>query len=608
MKKFLTVIAIFALVFAGCEQPPNEDGSGGKLPSLTIRNNSSYDLTNVEFSGITFSVSGSNDLPASSQSAKQLTVNDLNKTGYITFTRKDIGINLRTEEISITNQDYTFTFLDTTVVEEVENVNNKEKTLAQITFLSTVIVERGGLAVAKGGTEPLGEAVVNVPLPFEFTLKNTGVGKLLFTETQPVKITGEGSDVFTVVQPSSPEIAPGSLLTFRITFTPTAVQNYSGLVTISSNDQDGDFTFTITAAGTPSKPIAKVFYDNTEILQNGTINAGEAFLTQSKNFTVEISNTGTEVLNLDVANIIITGDNEASFTRISMPATSIAVNSSTSFDIQFSPTVEGENNTILEIPTNDVSRNPVVVLLKGTGVKGSAVLELTQTSTGRGVIENHSPIPVDFGRIELASGSSQTLLFTINNTGNIPLALAYTSATSSSPAFAIQSQPAIKTLAPGANTTFDIRFTPNAEGDLAATITIDNDSDEGTFTFAVSGTGFVKRPQVEIYYEETEISQNGTIDAGEVLLTLSQNITVTIKNTGEVALSIDQSGISITGADAQAFRKATNPGINLQPGGTASFTIECTPVKVGENIATLTIPTNDPNRPNVIVTLKATGV
>ena len=362
MKKLLLLAAILALVFTACEQPTDETHSGGKLPSLTIRNESSYILTDVKFSGISFASSG-NDLPVSSQSVKQLTANDLNKAGFITFTRKDIGIACRTEAISIGSEDYTFTFTNNTPVEEQANSGNKNS-LSQISFLSKVTVERGGLTVAKNDTENLGEAVINIGKSTEFTVKNSSGGKLLFTGTEPVKITGTGAGSFPVVQPSSSEIAPNSSLTFKINFTPATVQNYSATVTIYSNDQDGNFTFNITATGVPPKPIASVFYEENEILQNGAINAGEVVVNQSKNITVVIKNTGVGVLTIDTANISITGSDAGAFTKTTNPGGSISVGGQTSFIIDCKPTKQGEIYAVLTIPTNDSSRNNIVVYLR----------------------------------------------------------------------------------------------------------------------------------------------------------------------------------------------------------------------------------------------------
>jgi hypothetical protein len=602
MKKFLLLAAILTVVFTACEQPTNENDPGSTLPNLTIRNESSYILTDVKFSGISFAASGSNDLPTSSQSVKRLTANDLNKTGYITFIRKDIGIACRTEAISIGEENYTFTFLDTSVVEESANTSNR-KSLSQITFISKVTIELGGLAVPRNDIIDI-EEFVNFTKQTEFTLKNTGVGKLLLTGTQPVKLTGTGAEAFSVVQPTSSEIAPDNSLTFKLTFSPGAIQDYNATVTLNSNDQDGDFTFTIKGRGIPPKPIATMLYEDSEIAQNGTIDADEVFITLSKNITVTIKNTGVEVLTLDTADITITGADAGAFTKTTNPGDSISVGGQTSFVIECSPTKQGENNAILSIPTNDNSRNPVTIYLKVTGVKGSAILELTQGNT---IITNNSLTPFDFGRVEI--NSNKSLSFMIKNTGNIALNLSETSLiTSTNTAFEILSQPVTKTLIPGASVNFTIRFTPTAERNEAASIDIPNDSDEGVFTLAITGTGYVKRPQITIAYGNTAIAQNGTIDAGQVLLTLSKNITVTIKNTGEEVLTVDTANITITGANPVAFTKITNPGGSISVGGQSSFDIKCEPVAQGENTATLTIPSNDINRSPAIVYLKFTGV
>ncbi|GHV33506.1 hypothetical protein AGMMS4952_25430 [Spirochaetia bacterium] len=115
MKKIFVIGAlVIALILAGCNLSGSGDDNNNsnntpELPSLTINNQSSYILTDVKFSGISFSSSGSsNELAPTTQSVKQLTA-DLNKVGYITFVRKDIGIACRSEVISVNDQDYTFT-------------------------------------------------------------------------------------------------------------------------------------------------------------------------------------------------------------------------------------------------------------------------------------------------------------------------------------------------------------------------------------------------------------------------------------------------------------------------------------------------------------------
>ena len=245
MKKFFVVSAILALVFAGC------DGSSTtKAPSFTIDNQSSYILTNVMFSGVTFSAAGSNDLPISTPITKEFTTG--NEAGYITFTRKDTGINLRTiDYVSLANRD-SFIFTNNTMVEEQGNLGNTN-TLGQINFIPNAAV---------------------------------------------------------VIQ-----------------------------------------------------------YENNLIQQNGLLNAGEALIGLSKQIIVTIRNTGTAALTINTEEITISGDETSVFTITTNPSGTITVESSSQLIIEFKPMQQGEHNAILRIPTNDNTRNPIVVYLQATAIQ-----------------------------------------------------------------------------------------------------------------------------------------------------------------------------------------------------------------------------------------------
>jgi len=602
MKKFITLAVLIMMVLSGCEEPGG-DNVTTQLPNLIIKNESSFVLTNVVFSGISFTADGTNELsPLSPAVSKPLKESDLNKSGYITFVRKDIGIALKTEAISINDQDYSFTFLDSTVVEEQGNSSNK-RSLAQISFLSQVTVQRGGLTVSKSDNINFGESLIDVQKQNDFTIKNTGVGKLLFEGIEPVKIIGDSDGVFSVVQPSSSEIAPDGSLSFIINFTPKAAQSYSATVTIKTNDQNGDFGFSITAAGVSPKPIAEIFYGEIEISQNGIIDAGEVLITQSKNITITLKNSGSALLTINTASISINGTDASVFTKLGDPSGNISVGDSSTFDIKCEPIKEGDNNAILRIPTDDESRSTIEIYLRVTGVRGAAVLELIQSSV---IIENNSLFI--FGRVEI--GTFQTRTFTIKNTGNINLNLPAAPnpvVSSSNPVFVVQLQPANRVLTPDSSTTFIIRLLPSAEAEVSSLINIENDSEDGLFSFNINGTGYVKRPQIEIIYNDVSIAQNNTIDAGDILITQAKDISVIIRNTGEALLNIDTSDITITGTDSSAFTKITNPAANISVGEESSFIIKCEPVVEGENTAILTIPSDDINRNPVIINLKTIG-
>jgi len=604
MKKLFATLAIFTLILSVCTQAPDNDS---KLPKLTIRNQSSYDLANVKFEGITFeSESRPNELPRNESSSKELTENHINNSGYITVTRNDIGIDCKTQVITISSADFVFTFHDSTVVEEIANSSNKNS-LSQITFVSKISVERNGLTVEKGELLPLGETVVNIPSQFNFTLKNTGVGKLLFTGTQPVKISGAEEGVFTVVQPTSSEIASNASLTFRINFNPNEIKNYTGQVTISSNDLSGDFTFTISARGIAPKPIAKVFFEDAEIPQNGTIPVGGVLLTQSKNISVVIKNTGTDVLTIDTANISITGANADAFIRTTKPGVNISVDSESSFFIECKPTEQGVNDAILTIPTNDDSRNPIVVFLRMTAAKGSAVLELWQADT---VIANNSLAAFDFRQVDL--GSNKPLVFMIKNAGNIALELTGTPAVESSNAvFTIPTQPSSKTIAPGIEVPFLLQYNPTVETEENAVITIYTNSDDMVFTFSVKGTGYVKRPQITVKQDNSTINQDGEYDFGSVALGENKDIAFDIENIGDANLNIitvNGSRINLEDNTDGLFSVIQQPSTIVTPENTTNFVLRFSPTAEENNFtATVHIKTDSQNNDEFYFLVKGNG-
>jgi len=443
--------------------------------------------------------------------------------------------------------------------------------------------------------------------PLIFTIKNTGNIDLELTE---IPALTSSNPVFAITQPTSTILSPEGTTTFTVQYIPTAEGEVTGTITIANNSDSGPFIFIVKGTGYVKRPQINISYhiNNPQniinVAQGEIIDAGQVLLTLQKTITVIINNTGEEVLTLDTANIAITGDNDTSFTKTTQPAANVSVGSQTQFQIICAPVVLGENTAVLTIPSNDINRNQAVIYLKVTGVQGHAIFEL---KNGDNIIENNSPTPFSLGQVIVGNQSPQ-YPFTIKNIGNIVLNLTGDPViASSNPVFTVSLSPASTTLNPEASTEFRIRYTPTEEPQATGTITIENNSDEGTFSFTVTGRGYIYKPVVSIMYDDEEIAQNGTIDAGAVPISQSKPITITIKNMGDANLTIDTANITITGTDMAAFTKTTNPSVSVQDGNQTSFTISCSPIKVGENNATLTIPTNDPNRPNAIVNLKVTG-
>jgi hypothetical protein len=277
------------VLLAGCKQPTDDDigNEDANKITFTIKNESSYDLSAVKWSNVSFA-SNNSDLLKAASSTKEVKESD---TGYIYFTRKDIGIELRTD-LPYSQSDSSATITDNMVVIEVGNDLNRG-TLKEIGFLPRLTVERNTRQVAKNDVINIDESTINTPQQILFSIKNTGKGKLTFTGNTPVK---SSDPAFTVIQPSSSEIAPSAFLDFTLNFTPTAEKTYTATITITSNDKAGDFTFTVSGSGITPKPIIGIFYNNAEISQNGTIDGGETFTGVPIEREITIKNTGTALL------------------------------------------------------------------------------------------------------------------------------------------------------------------------------------------------------------------------------------------------------------------------------------------------------------------------
>jgi hypothetical protein len=160
----------------------------------------------------------------------------------------------------------------------------------------------------------------------------------------------------------------------------------------------------------------------------------------------------------------------------------------------------------------------------------------------------------DFGNVAV-SGGTLARTFTIQNTGSATLNL-----TGSSPYVAISGANAAdfsitaipsSTVAASSSTTFQVTFDPSAVGVRNATLTVANDdSDEGTYTFAIQGTG-VNSNSSDIIVE-TGFTYNSNINYATYQ---SATISTTANGIAVMGITIRDGGGS---ADADALGTELN--------------------------------------------------
>lgn len=207
----------------------------------------------------------------------------------------------------------------------------------------------------------------------------------------------------------------------------------------------------------------------------------------------EIHNFGST--ELEIERVEIEGRNRRDFAIAVAPRAKLAPGESTTVVVRFDPSKGGVRNAKLVIDTSRDTTNAYEFKLKGNGVVPTDAPDAVVLGRRGNEIRDDdlSPGGGDGTRFRtLALGASQDRTFTLRNDG--PQTLLLTTPLlrltgAGAPAFSIITMPAAS-LAPGATTTFTMRFAPVALGKQAATIEIlSNDPDEAVFNFRIAGRG-----------------------------------------------------------------------------------------------------------------------
>lgn len=259
----------------------------------------------------------------------------------------------------------------------------------------------------------------------------------------------------------------------------------------------------------------------------------------------------------------------------------------------------------------------------GASSEGGAALDFVTVSMGDApeiVVEAPASTPLVSGSSTVDLGDqrqgtpSSAMTFVVRNTGTA--ALSISSVSSSNPAFLINDSSLSGSVASGASTSFQVNFTPNAQGASSSTITINsNDSDEGSFTTTVIGNGI--NPEINVSgrnsipisnADASPSALDGTM-IGEVSLAGTISQVYTISNTGTAPLLLTGSTVvEISGPDAANFNVVSEPNSPLAVSEISTFEIEFTSSKLGVHEAIVTIASDDVNAPSFTFAIQGIGI
>jgi hypothetical protein len=607
-----------------------EIGGGGAQSTFTIQNVGDNPLELTGTSPVEITGTNADDYSVIAQPSS--TVNGWQSVDFtIAFTPSASG--LREAEVRILSNDsdeseFTFSIQgngeDPPAAQEITIFGNGEEILNGNSTPSTLF-----------GTD-FGDAVIGgAGVQSTFTIQNTGDNPLELTGTSPVEITGANADDFSVVTQPGSTVNGGQSVDFTIVFTPSASGLREAGVRILSNDSDeGEFTFAIQGVGQelPTAQEISILGNGEEIIDGDSApssldgtdfgNAVIGGIGVQSTFTIQ--NTGDNPLELTgTSPVEITGSNAGDFSVVTQPGSTIDGGQSDTFTIAFTPSVSGLREATVRILNNDSDESEFSFAIQGFGDEPPTAQEISIHSNGEEILDgDSSPSSLDgtdFGNAEIGGSDIQST-FTIQNVGDNPLELTGTSPVEitgmNAGDFSVVMQPDA-TVNGGQSVTFTITFAPSASGTREATVRIlNNDSDEGEFTYAIQGVG-LNPPEIAIKgkgllipdSDNTPSPLDGT-DFGDGEIGDSPvQATFTIENTGEFPLELTGTdAVMIDGAHPDDFTVLTQPDTTINGGGTTTFVIDFSPLGTGHREARVHILNNDADEGGYNFRIQGNGV
>ena len=412
------------------------------------------------------------------------------------------------------------------------------------------------------------------------TLRNTGNADM---KAIGVLFAGDHKSDFKKADTSTclSTLAAGKSCQIKVTFTPRAEGERSATLTITSGANSSPDEISLKGTGIVLLPVVKLS-PNTLDFKNQEVKVTSA------EKSISVTNTGkAELSNIRLR---INGDHRSDFTQIdtSTCGNTLAAGESCQINFTFTPRAEGERSATLTITSNAES-SPDEMSLKGTGEIYQAAVKL-------------SPNPLDFSNQGIRLTSAEKTI-TLGNTGKAELSNIRTQISGehkSDFAVAADTSTCGKTLAAGESCQINFTFTPRAEGERSATLTVFSNAESSPDEISLKGIG-------EIYQPAVQLSLNTLDFENQTVKETSRVQTITLKNTGKAELSSIR--LVTEGEQKRDFNVLNSSTCEktLAAGANCRIKVTFTPKVTGNSKATLSIISSAESSPDKI-TMKGRGV
>ena len=420
-------------------------------------------------------------------------------------------------------------------------------------------VVQGAVASLSPSSLNFGNQTVGITSsPQNVTLQNTGNINLTITSIQ---ITGTNSGDFGEKNNCPSSLPPNHSCQISVTFKPKTTGTRNAAASITDNAPNSPQSVPLTGVGVLP---AVTLYPTS--LKFGDQGVG----TTSSPQVTTLTNSGAGVLT--ITSIGITGANSSDFAQTNNCPASVPSNGSCQISVTFSPTATGTRNAAVSVADN-APDSPQKVHLTGVG-------------TPPGI--TFSPTSLTF-LTQLVFTTSPAQKVTLTNSGAGVLTIKHIGVTSPF----LQTNNCPSSLGPGANCTINIKFHPKTKGVFHGSVSVTDNAPGSPQKVPLTGTGtFVQLLPTKLNF--------GTQPVGT--RSLAKKITLT--NKGSVTVNI--SGIAITGTDAGDFAETNTCGKSVASGASCFIKVTFKPLVKGKRTADVSVYDNGGGSPQK-ATLIGTG-
>jgi len=206
-----------------------------------------------------------------------------------------------------------------------------------------------------------------------FTIQNTSpITSLNLKNSSPDFVTLSGDKAFSVITQPNDIIAPQGSTTFQVSFDPSTTGSYTATINIPNDDSDENpYTLILTAeVNPPNSPEITVSVNGSNLNSGDTLVVDTTAALNTRGTVVTLLNEGTNELTLDATSpFVLSGTNAGEFSvDATSTTTPLAINATTTFTVNLTPTSLGNKTATLTINNDDFNEGAFVINLKSFAV------------------------------------------------------------------------------------------------------------------------------------------------------------------------------------------------------------------------------------------------